>query len=54
MYFAGSGYGMLLSTLVPGIEAAMIIMPVLFLPLVTVGGMFANQNTVKWYFWPYK
>ena len=51
MYLAGSGFGTFLSTAFPSIELAMALSPMIFVPLLLVGGgMYINANSLKWYF----
>jgi len=49
-YFTGSGYGFILSTLVNSLELAMAISPSVFVPLLIMGGLYVNQNSISVYF----
>jgi len=41
-WFAGSGYGLLISTAIPKLEVAMALVPVLLVPLLAMAGFFVN------------
>jgi len=52
-YTAGAGFGTFLSTIFPNIELAMALAPVVFVPLLIIGGgMYINNNSLNWYFRP--
>ena len=52
-YWCGSAYGLWISSLVPNIEVAMTLMPIIFIPLMIFGGMYVNQNSIEWYYQPF-
>lgn len=41
-YWAGASYGLLISILVPQMEMAMALIPVVIIPLMVLGGFFVN------------
>ncbi len=41
-YWAGASYGLFLSVLIPKMELAMALVPVLVIPLMIMGGFFVN------------
>lgn len=45
-YFLSSSYGLLYSTLIPKLETAMALVPVLIIPFMLLGGFFINLNDV--------
>ena len=49
-YFAGSGFGFILSTLVDSLELAMAISPSFMVPLMIMGGLYVNPNSISVYF----
>lgn len=51
-YQTGSSYGMLLSVLIPNLEVAMSLVPVLIVPFVLMSGFFVNTNNLPWVFKP--
>jgi len=51
-WFAGSGYGLFLSILIPRLEFALAIVPALLIPLVILTGFFVNQSKIPFYFKP--
>jgi len=51
-YFAGASYGLFLSVVIPKMELAMALVPVLVIPLMVMGGFFVNVNTIPvWLRW---
>eukprot|EP01015_Nassula_variabilis_P022786 TRINITY_DN4212_c0_g1_i5.p1 TRINITY_DN4212_c0_g1~~TRINITY_DN4212_c0_g1_i5.p1 ORF type:complete len:300 (+),score=30.76 TRINITY_DN4212_c0_g1_i5:38-901(+) len=53
-YFAGSAYGLFLSTLIPKLEVAAALTPVLLIPLMAFGGFFVNNNNLAFYLKPFE
>jgi len=53
-WFAGSGYGLLISTAIPKLEVAMAMVPVLLVPLLAMAGFFVNQNNIPVFFYPFE
>lgn len=45
-WWAGSGYGLFLSTIFPSLEVALALVPVLIVPLFVVAGFFVNQDSI--------
>jgi predicted DNA repair protein MutK len=45
-YLAGGAYGLFLSVVIPNIELAMALVPVLLIPLMVMGGFFINVNSI--------
>jgi hypothetical protein len=41
-YWAGASYGLFLSVMIPKMELAMALVPVLIIPLMVLGGFFVN------------
>ena len=48
-YQAGSAYGLFISVVVPNIELAMALVPVLIIPLMVLGGFFISQDQIPKY-----
>lgn len=48
-YWSGTGYGLLVSALIPKMEVAMAIAPVVIVPLMVMAGFFVNQNNIPVY-----
>ena len=46
-YFLSSSYGLVYSTLIPKLETAMALVPVLIIPFMLLGGFFINLNGVS-------
>lgn len=51
-YFTGAAYGLLLSVIIPSLELAMALIPVVVIPLMVMGGFFVNSDNIpdflKW------
>lgn len=45
-FWAGTSYGLLISVLVPRLELAMALSPLLIIPLMIMGGFFVNGGTM--------
>jgi len=50
--FFASMYGYFFSILIPNLETAMSLTPLLILPLMLMSGMLIDSNTIKIYFKP--
>ena len=48
-YFYGVSYGLCISVIVPKLEVAMALIPILVIPLMVLGGFFVNSNNVPDY-----
>lgn len=53
-WWAGSGFGLMLSTVIPKIEVAMALTPVLIVPLLAFAGFFVNQDKVPYFFYQFE
>lgn len=53
-WFAGSGYGLLLSTAIPKMEVAVALIPVIIVPFFAFAGFFVNQDRIPVFFYPFK
>lgn len=49
-WFAGSGYGLFLSTIFPSMELALALVPVLVIPFLVFAGFFVNQDSIPVFF----
>jgi len=45
-WFAGSGYGLFLSTIFPTLEIALALVPILIIPFFVLAGFFVNQDSI--------
>jgi ABC-type multidrug transport system permease subunit len=45
-WFAGSGYGLFLSTIFPSLEIAMALVPILIIPFFVLAGFFVQQSSI--------
>jgi ATP-binding cassette subfamily G (WHITE) protein 1 len=45
-YWAGASYGLMVSILIPKMELAMAMVPVIIIPLMVLGGFFVNSNNI--------
>jgi len=52
VYYAGSGYGLVLSTAIKKQEVAIALVPVLVIPFLATAGFFVNQDNIAPYFYP--
>lgn len=48
-FFFGTSYGLLISVVIPKMEVAMALVPVLVIPFMVLGGFFVNTNNVPSY-----
>jgi len=48
-YFYGVSYGLIISVLIPKLEVAMALLPIIIIPLMVLGGFFVNSNNVPNY-----
>lgn len=48
-FFYGTSYGLLISVIIPKMEVAMALVPVLVIPFMVLGGFFVNTNNVPDY-----
>lgn len=46
-YFLSASYGLLYSTIIPKLETAMALVPVLIIPFMLLGGFFINLDEVN-------
>eukprot|EP01017_Pseudomicrothorax_dubius_P021861 TRINITY_DN2351_c0_g1_i6.p1 TRINITY_DN2351_c0_g1~~TRINITY_DN2351_c0_g1_i6.p1 ORF type:complete len:640 (-),score=172.28 TRINITY_DN2351_c0_g1_i6:54-1973(-) len=53
-FFTGTAYGLLISVVIPKMEVAMSLVPVLLIPLMAFAGFFVNQNKIPFYFKPFE
>lgn len=45
-WWAGSGYGLFLSTIFPTLEIALALVPILIIPFFVLAGFFVNQDSI--------
>lgn len=48
-FFYGTSYGLMISVIIPKMEVAMALVPVLVIPFMVLGGFFVNTNNVPSY-----
>jgi len=48
-YFYGVSYGLCISVIVPKLDVAMALIPILVIPLMVLGGFFVNSNNIPKY-----
>lgn len=54
MYFLAASYGLFYSALIPKLEVAMALVPVLIIPFMMLSGFFRDLNKVSEVFYPFE